>query len=590
MSEIPSKNEQINDLSQDNNFLELAIKSLEDNNLNQNEKDEINEYLSQYSLERESIQEETSNQIQEIKNEIELKNIIEDSNDFEEIENEIKSLSRQEVKNIQYITWSYVDGLFWVNTYIKYKNAPISDIFTPKQISSGRRVWEDVKWFIDNFSKLNWVDSELLAIILSNDISPDSFIFIDDKWNITIMDKWNNNNTLVFSETASIEWLLHESFIQRDLSKILNQLNLLWRKDDRVNYINKLRNIIFEYNYQREARKMFSQTTSNWVEIKLPEANLNREMRAVDLFWDYQELVIDGELYINNWIWDFLTESWRRLSIFNWQVLKIEEFIINQDDSNSRELSSIEWENQDNNLWEIRPQARPENIWNINSSEESNLWNIRPRPRPENLQTETIRENIESNLSKEFWEWLAREWGKHLWRTWPNSCWLAVYRLIDTFMRSKSIRNSLNISYQRHWANFDSILTWEINSNNPFILQWWNSTWEIKNSRELNDAWIDINNIINDNIEVKIRDINYPKDALAWEILVYNEDAQASSATNARRKFWHVEIKWNDNNYYSYYKSSIPWGSAKVSENISAAEYARLTWFNWKAYSLGLKS
>lgn len=573
MSEFESKIENNNDIANNQDFLSLAIDFLEDNNLNQIEKNELNEKILEFNLDRQSIEEQTHESIIEIKNKVELKNIIEKSRDFDKVKEQMSNLSKQEIKNIQYITWSYVDWIFWINTYLKYKNAPISEVFNPEQISKWRKVWENISLFIDNFSRLNWVDAELIAIAMSSDISHDSFVFVDEEWNITIMDKWNDNNIITFSEKVSVEWLLHESFVKRDINLITNQLNLLYRKQDRIEYINKLRNIIFEYSYQREARKIFTNQTSRWIEIIFPEANLNREMKAIDLFWDYNELIIEWEKYINDSSWEFYNQEWKRLAIYDWMILNIEEL--------NYEIEQVPWTMP----WKLYEQVQTEE------------YSTRPRKRHESIlqesqivQNEQINESIETNLSREFWEWLQNEWEKHIWRTWANSCWVAVYKLIDTFMRSRSIRGSFGIWYQRHWANFDSILTWEISNDNPFILQRWNNTARIDNAYELENSWINLDTIINKNLEVKTRYIDFPKDARAWEILVYNENAQSSRATNTRKIYWHVEIKWSDNNYYSYYKSNMPWWSARENQNISAQEYARLTWFNGKAYSIELKT
>ena len=53
--------------------------------------------------------------------------------------------------------------------------------------------------------------------------------------------------------------------------------------------------------------------------------------------------------------------------------------------------------------------------------------------------------------------------------------------------------------------------------------------------------------------------ISHPKEAITWGIVVYNRWALWSEM---RAIYWHVEIKWNDGEYYSYYKSPRPgWSS-----------------------------
>lgn len=551
-----------------NNFIDLAIKFLDDNKLSSEEKNQLNQLIDSFNSERWEIINQSASNINEIKNEIELKRIISETEDYKETIEKFSKLSIQEIKNIQFIIWTSADWIFWINSYIAYKNSPISWVFEPSEISKWRRVWENMKWFIENFSKLNWVDAEIMAIILSNNISSNSFVFLDENWNITIFDKNNDQNIITFSETLSLEWLLHESFVKRDLWIITKQLNLITNENDKKNYILTLRNIIENYNYQREARQIFTRNTSRWVEIDLPLNSLNRDMRAVDLFWDYEELIISWEKFVNNWEWDFISEkNWRRLSVFNKQLLNIENL---------------------NNQRVIRPEPRPDNIT------ENNSWltsSIRPEPRPDNLINETISNNIERNLSRDFWNWLTTEWSKLLWRTWPNSCWAAVAWLIDTFMRSKWIRNSLNINTARNWANFNSILEqWNITPENPFIIQAWRSIYKITSESELRRSWLDIRNILNQRLEVKSRDISFPKESIAWEIIVFNQWAESDKATKARRDFWHVEIKWSDNMYYSYYKSRNAWWSTQERESWDPREYSRLTGFTWKAYRIEMKA
>jgi hypothetical protein len=67
---------------------------------------------------------------------------------------------------------------------------------------------------------------------------------------------------------------------------------------------------------------------------------------------------------------------------------------------------------------------------------------------------------------------------------------------------------------------------------------------------------------------VKVK-IDHPNEAKPWGIVVYRKWALWSIE---RIKYWHVEIKWGDWNYYSYYKSDILWWS---TFNTSKLEYEK---------------
>lgn len=72
-----------------------------------------------------------------------------------------------------------------------------------------------------------------------------------------------------------------------------------------------------------------------------------------------------------------------------------------------------------------------------------------------------------------------------------------------------------------------------------------------------------------------------PTDAPAWSICVYNENATLWSS--ARRRWWHVEMRWGDGRFYSYYASQNPGGSAR-SKITDPQEYQRLTGFTGYVY------
>lgn len=74
-----------------------------------------------------------------------------------------------------------------------------------------------------------------------------------------------------------------------------------------------------------------------------------------------------------------------------------------------------------------------------------------------------------------------------------------------------------------------------------------------------------------------------PRDAQPWDVCVYNE--WATLWKWLRKTKGHVEIKWNDNRFYSYYASEMPGGSSKTRET-DPQKYQKLTGFTGYVYRL----
>jgi hypothetical protein len=75
--------------------------------------------------------------------------------------------------------------------------------------------------------------------------------------------------------------------------------------------------------------------------------------------------------------------------------------------------------------------------------------------------------------------------------------------------------------------------------------------------------------------------ISHPDEASAGAILVYDGSWDLGSSMN--KNFWHVEIKWSDAKYYSYYEGSrAGWSAATTEKN--PENYRKLTGFTGYAY------
>lgn len=75
--------------------------------------------------------------------------------------------------------------------------------------------------------------------------------------------------------------------------------------------------------------------------------------------------------------------------------------------------------------------------------------------------------------------------------------------------------------------------------------------------------------------------ISHPDQAYPGAILVY--DGSGTDGSSMNKAFGHVEIKWSDGKYYSYYEWSRAWGSAATNEK-DPIKYNEITGFTGYAY------
>jgi hypothetical protein len=75
--------------------------------------------------------------------------------------------------------------------------------------------------------------------------------------------------------------------------------------------------------------------------------------------------------------------------------------------------------------------------------------------------------------------------------------------------------------------------------------------------------------------------IAHPDEAWSWAVLIY--DGSWVLWSDANKTYGHVEIKWSDGKYYSYYEGSrAGWSAANAEKD--PKKYADLTGFIWYAY------
>lgn len=140
-------------------------------------------------------------------------------------------------------------------------------------------------------------------------------------------------------------------------------------------------------------------------------------------------------------------------------------------------------------------------------------------------------------------EWRSTNLGDHVVQRWPanlgdDSCWAAVRKLLQSYGITGLPETGAN------GKNWESIL---------------------------NDRWSQF-------FKMKI---SHPDQAYPGAILVY--DGSGSEWSPMNKLFGHVEIKWSDGKYYSYYEWSRAGGSAATTEK-DPKKYEELTGFIGYAY------
>lgn len=459
-------------------FFDLAEKILKDKKLSPDEKSKIKNLQQSYNKSNNQIKINCSNNIKEFHNEInnlkELKKVVKTSTEYNTANLEFKDLNFTKKKNIQKSIWTYSDWIFWINTFLAYKNSQLSEVFTLTEISEWLRVNNTDK-FLRKFSKLSWVDKEVLAVL---DLQKWDFVFYDPiSWNISIFNENKNDRKLIVPIKEHLTFVLKNILKQADKKTLDKHLSLLKYYSDKKQYIIHLQDTIQKYWLYNKARNLFSTKKWDTFTLNLIPKVIELHLTAIDLFWDYKNITSNKSEYKSNWI-DFLCNN-RRLSIVNNTTININKSI------------------------KKTPQELSEKL-------------------------------KQPNLSTEFWKWLVKIWPAN---TWNNSCWRAIKILLKNFWMEIWIDSW-------HWYYWENIL----------------------NNRSTQFKKVQVNNI---------------DDVKPWWIIVYWKNAGKWS--EARKKYWHVEIKWANNLYYSYYSSKFPGGSTRTSEK-DPEKFKKITWFIWYVY------
>lgn len=240
-------------------------------------------------------------------------------------------------------------------------------------------------------------------------------------------------------------------------------------------------------------------------------------------------------------VWDW----WKAHGIFQWHPDRREVILKNTgiDISTASHIDQLKAA-----LWEMRdgPEKRAYQAikWTDNANEVAALFcDLFERPADrEGEMTKRWRMAEafsilldKSGRSTNLWDHVVKKWPAN---TWDDSCWAAVRELLESYWIK---------DLPQYGAN--------------------GKEWE----RILNER---------PNQFVKMR-INHPDEAYPWAILIY--DGSGIKWSEMNKKFGHVEIKWSDWNYYSFYKSEMSAWSAKTTEK-DPQQYADQTGFIGYAY------
>lgn len=519
---------------------------------------------------------------------------------------ESSECNERAIMKLQQLLKTKIDWKMWIKTYIEYKKLPISwtftnikecinsekvDIneerlkkdyeehnknYTKKEIEKeekerdkmlkkenliDEKMWAHIKLFIEKFKKLKWVNKKNLAIILPYIRNPNARIQMDYHWKISIY----NWKELVynFSEIKSIKLITKEAIEKKDLELLRVQF---WSmpKNERKSYVSDIKNIIRKYNHYSEARELFSQKIwENTFKINLSTTPaLQKYITAWDLFWNKDYLIKNQEKFTNYWNWVFLNEyNQERLTIKNGDIIEI---------------------------WTLKKENIPK------KTKTTRNYNSVIGYDPVG-QIDTINNIEKISLSKELWDWITKDWVEFQNPDEDGKCWFYTNELIEKFLETKEIRNAIKVDTERHWTNFNVILNnwylnkdkkeWKLNQKDSFV-----STYDWKETRQ-KDLKNNLNvwRVLDKRIKFEKIDIDFPKEAIPWDILVYK--AWSSEWSGPRKKYWHVEIVWSDGMYYyNEGHNKAAWSASKVPQEWNPETYSKKTWFTWYAYRLTYSS
>ena len=548
---------------------------------------------------------------------------------------EVKLLGNSQKKNFQYVVWAEIDGFPWPGTYLHYKNSHIRKAwFSISEVADLKKVVsQDGAQEKQLITQVYNLEEEVLDDMPFQIEQGDMLRYDPDYGIITLVKSWGSD-TQDFQVTEGIFSTIQEGLDWANADIIFQTLARLdGDPDKKSRYIQELQSYIHDNDAYPEARNIFCsrevQELDTGTVFTLDfrwDDELLQAITAVDVFWDTPYVKRQGDTYIRRfeeWTWEFKSLWWKRLSIISGTSVLV---------PNAEEIRKIDEKMQ---LLEEKEEifSKIKNPWDIirawdRETIEKYLVLANASERKiftENLQTEVIEWRLFSQMRTMFlndgkiflekswviaetltplilfgdykelslngekytglpsWEYIS-EW----WEVVEDISDLSTMQWISGSERSTEEQQELIDMIHPRLARelgdwiMKNYYKWSKNSCgasvwNALINMWFK--WMPRNWRD----GYKFEGFLNDRPnQFKKVAVNNPWEVKEWWIIVYGKWARLWTST--RRNFGHVEIRWADGDFYSYYWSSKPAGSSKAARYENKDQYKQDTWFIGYAY------
>lgn len=255
------------------------------------------------------------------------------SEEYNEARIEARSLSRQEVMNLQTATWSDIDGQFGINTYIYYRESDLATAwFSISEVWKLEKIvdeWE-TEQLSQDIAKAYGIEVEDISEIFS-EISPwDYFSYNKYYGRLTLFDNETSEKVTIDVAEGLFD-TIENSFLDSPENarlKISSTLSRISWESERGHYIDQILLYIDANEESEKARWIFTELSNQWnYKLSLNDfdsrwkSDLILKLKAVHLFWDHDVLKRWEDVYIKN-DWEYYSvSSRRRLSI--WEQTEI---------------------------------------------------------------------------------------------------------------------------------------------------------------------------------------------------------------------------------------------------------------------------
>lgn len=294
----------------------------------------------------------------------EMREQLRGSEEYNEARVEARSLSRDEIKNIQAATGSDIDGGFGLNTYIHYKESDLASAgFSLSEVGKLEKVvneWETEKLSQD-IAEAYGIEVEDISEIFS-EISPwDYFSYNTYFWRLTLFDSETSEKVTIDVAEGLFD-TVENSFSdtpENAREKLSNTLSRISWERERGHYIDQILNYIDGNQSYEKARAILCEASDEWIyKLSLDDfgsrgkSDLILKIKAVHLYWDHDIVKKWDEVYFLDSTEYYWLNSGRRLSIWGNTEISIpsqeeKEEIIQEVEEQKRRAEitrAIEWD------------------------------------------------------------------------------------------------------------------------------------------------------------------------------------------------------------------------------------------------------